>query len=130
MAGASVTETSRMLYVFRGTVSKVMTAFETEAKISSRKHRSGRKSKLTERDRRYLNRIVRDNRKATAVKITADLNGHLQNLVFIKTVCQELNRSRFYGRAAIRKPLVSNSNASKRKEWCKNLQIWSSSGKM
>ena len=102
-----------------------MTAFEREGKTSSAKHRSGRKSNLSEGDRRYQNRVVKDNRKTTAVKITADLNGHLQNPVSIKTVRRELHRSGFYGRAAIRKPLVSNTNASKRLEWCKNLQNWS-----
>jgi transposase len=66
-----------MLDVSRGTVSKIMTAFERDGKTFSAKNRSGKKSKLSERDRRYLNRILRDNRKTTAVKITAYLNGHL-----------------------------------------------------
>ncbi|KAF2368727.1 Homeobox domain-like, partial [Trinorchestia longiramus] len=86
MVGASVTETARMLGVSRGTVSKVMTAFEREGKTSSAKHRSDRKSKLSERDRRTLNRIVREDRKTTAPKLTAELNEHLQNPVSTKTV--------------------------------------------
>ncbi|XP_076052817.1 uncharacterized protein LOC143032232 [Oratosquilla oratoria] len=43
MAGASITKTTELLGISRGTVSKVMTAFEREGKTSSAKHRSGRK---------------------------------------------------------------------------------------
>ena len=114
MAGASVIETARMLDVSRGNVSKVMTAFEREGMPSSAKHRSDRKSKLSERDRGTLNRIVREGRKTMALKITADLNEHLQNPVSTKTVRRELNKSGFYRRAAIRKPLFPKTNVLKR----------------
>ncbi|XP_076037857.1 uncharacterized protein LOC143023221 [Oratosquilla oratoria] len=43
MAGANITKTTELLGVSRGTVSKVMTAFEREGKTSSAKHKSGRK---------------------------------------------------------------------------------------
>ena len=125
MVGASVTETAQILGVSRGTVSKVMTAFEKEGKTSSSKQNSGRKSKLSERDRRALNRIVRQDRKTTAPKITAELNENLQNPVSTKTVRRELHKSGFHGRAAIRKPLLSKTNVAKRLEWCRNLQNWS-----
>jgi hypothetical protein len=50
MADAGVTKAPRMFDVSICTVSKVMNAFEREGKTSSVKHRSGRKTKLSERD--------------------------------------------------------------------------------
>ena len=49
MVGASVTKTAQMLGVSRGTVLKVMIAFEKEKKTPSAKHKSGRKSKFSEK---------------------------------------------------------------------------------
>ena len=74
MAGANVTENAQILDISRGTVSKEMTAFEREGKMSSAKHRSGQKLKLSERDCQTLNGIVREDWKTMALKITADLN--------------------------------------------------------
>ncbi len=85
-------------------VLKVITAFEKEGKTSSLKQNSGRKRKLSDRDRLTLKWIVRKDHKNTAPKITAKLNDHLENPVSSKTVGRELHKVGFHGRAAIRKP--------------------------
>ena len=50
MVGASVTKTVQMFGISRGTVLKVMIAFEKKENVSA-KYESGRKPKLSERDR-------------------------------------------------------------------------------
>ena len=104
MAEASVTKTTELFGVARSNVSKVMTAFEKERKTSSQKQNSGSERKLSYRDCQTLMWIVRKDHKNTTLKITAELNDHLENPVFSKTVRRELHKVGFHERAAIRKP--------------------------
>ena len=80
-----------------------MTAFEKEGKNSSLKQKSGRKRKLSNRERWTLTQIVRKDHKNTVPKSTAELNDHLENPVSSKTVRRELQKDGFHGRVAIRK---------------------------
>jgi hypothetical protein len=50
--------------------------------------------------------------------MTAELNIHLEDLVSTKTVRPEPHKSNIHGRAAIAKPLITESNAQLRRRWC------------
>ena len=86
IVGASVTKTVKLFRAARSTVSKVIIAFENEGKTSSLKQNSGRKRKLSDRDRRIFKRNVRKDDKNTSPKITAELNDHSERPVSSKTV--------------------------------------------
>jgi len=58
LARTSVTKTATLLGVSRAAVSKVVTAYTNHGKTLPSKKNSGRKPKLSERDRRNLKRIV------------------------------------------------------------------------
>ncbi|XP_029635029.1 uncharacterized protein LOC115210567 [Octopus sinensis] len=115
IAGASVTRTVEHLGFSRDTISRTVTEFEKQGKTSSSRSKSGRTSKLTERDRPELNRIVMENHQATTPKVTTELNQHLTNPVSNKTVRHELNKTGYHGRTAIWKPLLSHQSIQKRR---------------
>ena len=96
-AGTIIRKTAELFSVARSAVSKVMTVVEKKGKTSSLKQNSGRKRKLSDRDRRTLKRIIRKEHKNTAWKITAELNDHLQIPVFSEFVRRELHKAGFYG---------------------------------
>jgi len=71
LAAASVTGTATLLRVSRAAVSKVVTTCTNHGRTSSTKRNIGQKSKLSERDRHTLNRILSINHRSTAKKVTA-----------------------------------------------------------
>ncbi|MBJ5496517.1 hypothetical protein JGG50_25385 [Salmonella enterica subsp. enterica serovar Typhimurium] len=124
LVGASVTTMAQVLGVSRSIASKVMTAYIVHGITSSARHNCGRKTKLTASDRRPLKRIVTARRKTTATKVTAELNLHLQNTVSTHTVRRELHKQHIHGRAAIAKPLVSQTNMKRRLQWRQEHKTW------
>ncbi|GFU70885.1 transposable element Tc1 transposase [Trichonephila clavipes] len=91
--GCSVTETAIYLGRARSTVSAVMTAYNKCGNVTSGKHNSGRKRKLTDRDKRVLTRIVARKRKQSLSQITSEVNSHLRNPISARTVQRELHAS-------------------------------------
>jgi FixJ family two-component response regulator len=99
-------------------MSKVMSAYTNHGKTTSEKRNSGRKSTLTERERRILRRIILTNHRTTAAQVTAGVNVHPEDSVSTKTDRRELHKSNIHGRAVITKPLITESNARMSKRWC------------
>jgi transposase len=67
------------LDVSRAAVFKVMTAFKNLGKALSAKRNTGRKPKLSKRDRCIFKRIVSRSHRTAATKVTAELSIHLEN---------------------------------------------------
>ena len=99
--------------------------FKKRGKTSSHRSNSGRTSKVTGRNRSALKCIVRKYHRTTTTKVTTELNQHLNSPVSIKPFLRELNKIEFYGRAAVRKPLLSTINIQKRLKWCRDHKCWS-----
>jgi transposase len=74
VAGTSMTKTATLLSISRATVSKVMLAYTNHGKTTSVKGNSGRKSTLTERDRRTVRRVVSKIHRTTAAQVTEQQN--------------------------------------------------------
>lgn len=93
LSGASVTKTAQLFNVARGTVSRVMTVYIKQGRTASAKKNSGRKSKLSEKDRQLLLHMVDEHPEYTASKITTELNRHLTHTVSVKTIRRELHKA-------------------------------------
>ncbi|GFX08798.1 transposable element Tcb1 transposase [Trichonephila clavipes] len=102
-----------------------MTAYTECSKTSSAKQNSGRKEKLSERDRRVVKWIVISKMLTTAAKMTAEFYQHLDSPGLIITIRRHLHKQNIYGRVAFPKPLVTDVKAKRGLQWCHTSKTWS-----
>lgn len=82
-----------------------------KGKTSSTKYNSGRKSKMTDRDKGGLKLIVAITHETKASRKAAEMNTHQQEAVSVKTIRSKLNEANIHARAVILKPLVTSHNS-------------------
>lgn len=85
IARASVTETTAHVGVHASIVSTIMAAYTQQGRTSSTMHKSGRMSKLGERDRMAMKRIVVEKHK-----IISEMTTQLQEPASSNTIRREL----------------------------------------
>ncbi|GFS99050.1 transposable element Tcb2 transposase [Trichonephila clavipes] len=123
-AGCSVTETAIYLGRARSTVSAVMTAYKKCGNVTPGKHNSGRKRKLTDRDKRVLTRIDARKRKQSLSQITSEVNSHLRNPISARTVQRELHASNLYGRRTPKEAFAPECIVPPVKHGGGSLMVW------
>jgi hypothetical protein len=116
-------ETTTLLGVLRATVSNVTSAYTNHRKKISAKRNSGWEPTLTEINHHTLSRIINKIKTEPLQQVTAVVT--IQT-VSTKTVRREFHKSNIHGRAAIAKPLITESNAEMRKRRYHDHKTWTS----
>ena len=124
--GIGQRELSRYLEIPRSTIQNIWKRFLKHGAIENRK-RTGRPTKLNERERRQLCLQSRRNPFMTAKEVYRD-SGNISN-VSISTVRRILRMSGLHGRVAAKKPLLNRRHIQRRLLWCKsylkmNVKSW------
>ncbi len=86
-AGQSISKTDDLLGFSRTTISRVYRERSEKEKISSERQLCGRKYLVDVRGQRRMDRLVRDDRKATLTQITTRYNQGMQNTISERTTC-------------------------------------------
>ena len=84
---------------------------------------SGR-PQLTERDRRVLKHVARENHLPLVATLTTEFQTASGSNINARTVSLDLHEMGFHGRAAAHKPKITMHNAKLRLEWSKGLRLW------
>ena len=86
--------------------------------------RTGRPKRVPNRGVRYLKRLVKDDGRLSATKITSDLNASLPKPVSTRTVRRYLRDLGYEYVVKIKRQWLSNKHRQQRVDWCTQYTHW------
>ncbi len=109
-AGLSISKTADLLGFSHKTISRVYREWSEKEKISSERQLCGRICLVDVRGQRWMDRLVRDDRKETVSQITTRYNQGMQNTISERTTRRTLKQMSYSSRRPHRVPLLSAKN--------------------
>ncbi len=120
----SISETADLLGFSDTTISRVYRECSEKEKISSERQLCGRKCLVDVRGQRRMDRLVRDDRKATVTQITTRYNQDLENTISEHITRRTLQQMSYSSRRPHRVLLLSAKNRKRRILFTQTHQNW------
>ncbi|CAF2016844.1 unnamed protein product [Rotaria magnacalcarata] len=122
-AGLNQVEISRQLHISRHCVQNAIKKYKETGQYNDFP-RTGRPKKIPNRGIRHLKRLVKDDGRLSAAKITSDLNASLPKPVSTRTVRRYLRDLGYEYVVKIKKQWLSNKHRQQRVNWCTRYMHW------
>lgn len=103
----------------KSTVQRIVTNFKLTGSVQN-KRRSGRKPKLTQREVRHVVKKVVISPSLSAPKLATEVEEMFGKKVSHNTIRRVLHKQNLKSRPAVRKPLISKRNATKRLQFARD----------
>lgn len=116
--GKSYREIGEIVNLSKSTVGDIIKRYEKEDRIESIPQK-GRPKLLTEHDKRWIMRKVKDDPRVSAPKLTTDLKVFTGKEVNPETVRRAIRENGYNGRIARKKPFINEVNRRKRLDFAK-----------
>lgn len=124
-AGLNQVQISKQLNISRHCVQNAIKKYKETGNYNDLK-RTGRPKKIPDRAVRHLKRLVKEDARISAAKITSDLNASLPKPVSSRTVRRYLKDLGFEYVVKVKKQWLSNRHRQQRVDWCKQYMHWTS----
>lgn len=125
-SGASNRAVAKLFNISHSAVSKVFSRWKNEKQVS-RKPKSGRPRKTTDRTERGLVKIVKNDSKKTAVDLVKHAQDQYGLSISARTARRILKRAHLVARSPAIKPLISKKNRIARLAFARRHLLWTTS---